>query len=79
MEHNLQFLVFLEKLMKVLEGLASHLSKQGSKLILPFITVTEKSKLEGGAIKQNKLNVEDCFFFLYIVSYFSVPAWKKIW
>ena len=54
-----------------------HFIKNSRKSVLPFITVTEKSKFERRTIQENKLNVDNGFFILYVVSYFGIPRKGK--
>ena len=69
--------VFLEEGVELFEAGDGNLTQQRCELALPFLTVRQDGCLQGRAIQQNKLDVEDGLLRLHVVGYFSVPGNEK--
>ena len=60
--------------MQFQQFLASHFTQKSSKLVLPFIAMAQKSKLQWRVIQEHKINIEHCLLFLEVIGNFCVPC-----
>ena len=70
--------VCAQKCGQLLEFCGGNLIQQVSELVLPLLTVSQDGKLEGRAVQQDELDVEDGLLCLHIVGHLSVSEGCKI-
>lgn len=75
---SLPLCVFLEKFVELFEAVDGDLTEQGGELVLPLLAVRQDGRLQGRAVKQHKLDVDDCLLCLYVVGHFGVSAKFRI-
>ena len=75
---NLLLSIVLEEGVQFIEVGRRDLKQQVGELILPLLAMAQDGKLQGRAVKQYKLDVEDGFLLLGIVSHLSVSGMETI-
>lgn len=71
---NLLFGIVFQESMQLRQPVCGHFLENTCEPILPFIAVTKKGEFQWRTVKKYKIDVNYCFFLLYIVCDFSVPV-----
>ena len=69
--------IFLEEGVEVFEAGDGNLTQQCCELALPLLAVSQDGCLQGRAVQQNELDVEDGLLSLHIVGHLGVPGHAK--